>query len=207
MVDSQYSKLNNPQQIQKTHFVDRFNGASLDERWLISILRGTGNVIVRDDIDEGINIRSDGPQASQLKTKISFGGNRHYSETGSVLIGIFRVIQATLVGAKMGLVNISSDVLNQNFVITTASTAFNITTDDGVTTSGQSGSAYDRFSFQLFRLEITPTTALLHGNGILEVTKTNNLPQARLEPTFQCNSTVTSTQRDMRVRYAEAFNT
>ena len=207
MVVSQYSRLNNPEQIQKTRFVDRFNGASLDERWLISILRGTGNVIVLDDIDQGIRIRSDGPQSAQLKTKISFGGNRHYSETGAVMLGIFLVEEATLVGAKMGLINISSDILNQNFVITTASSSFNITTDDGVTTSGQSGSAYDRFSFQLYRLEITPTTALLHGNGILEVSKTTNLPQARLEPTFQCNSTQSAVQRNMRVRYAEAFNT
>lgn len=207
MVESVYSKLTNPQQIQKTKFVDRFNGASLDERWLISVMRGTGNVTMVDEIDEGINIRSDGPQAAQLKTKISFGGIRHYSNTGAVMIGIFRVIQATLVGAKMGLVNISSDVLNANFIITSASASFNIVTDDGVTTSSSAGSPYDRFSFQLFKIELTPTTGSLVANGILETTKTNNLPQLKLEPTFQCNSTASGVQRDMRVRFGEAFNT
>lgn len=207
MVVSLYSKLTNPQQIQNTKFVDRFHGASLDERWLISVLRGTGGVTIVDDIDEGIEITASGGQPSQLKTKISFGGNRQYSNTGAVMIGIFRVLELTIVGAKMGLINTSTDILNANFIQTTASSSFNIVTDDGVTTSSSAGSAYDRLVFQLFRLEITPTTALLHGNGILETTKTNNLPQARLEPTFQCNSTQSGITRDMRVRYGEAFNT
>ena len=90
MVESLYSKLSNPQQVQNTHFVDRFYGDIVDERWLITVLRGTGSVFMTDDIDEGLNIRALGTPAPQFKTKISFGMNRQYNEDGCVMIGIWR---------------------------------------------------------------------------------------------------------------------
>ena len=207
MVESLYSKLTNPQQVQNTHFVDRFYGDIVDERWLISILRGTGTVFMTDDIDEGLNIRVSGAGAPQFKTKISFGGNRQYNEDGAVMIGIWRQLETTSNPGKMALANVSSDALNANFIQTQASTAFNVVTNDGTTTSSTGGSAYDRLEFQHYRIEITPTTALMHGNGILEATHVSNLPTLRLEPTIQQNSQVSGLVRNLRVRYAEAFNT
>ncbi len=162
---------------------------------------------MQDDIDEGLNIRALGTPSPQFKSKISFGDIRHYSNTGAVMIGIWRQVESTNNPGKMGLINTSTDVLNANFLITTASASTNIVTDDGVTTSSSAGNPYDRFSFQLFKIELTPTVASLVFNGILETSKTTNLPQLRLEPTFQCNSTASGVQRDMRVRYGEAFNT
>jgi hypothetical protein len=207
LVVSQYSKLNNPEQLQKTRFVDRFNGASLDERWQISILRGTGTVAVQDDIDEGINIQALGTPSPQFKSKISFGGIRHYSETGSVLIGIWRGLETTDNPNKMALINVSSDVANTNFVQTQGAGSFNLVADDGTTTSSSNGSAYTETDFNLFKIEITPSVATLIANGILEISHTTNLPTARLEPTFQQNSQVANVPKNMRVRYAEAYET
>lgn len=187
--------------------MDRFNGNDLDERWLVSILRGTGTVFMQDDIDEGLNIRALGTPSPQFKSKISFGDIKHYSNTGAVMIGIWRVVEGADNPAKMALINISTDILNENFVQTQNSANFNIVSNDGTTTSSTAGSAYTETDFQKFQITLTPTVATLIANGILEVTHTTNLPTARLEPTFQQNSTVANVPKNLRVRYAEAFNT
>ena len=207
MVESLYSKLTNPQQVQNTHFVDRFGGDLLDERWLATVLRGTGGVTFIDEIDEAINIRALGSPAPQFKTKISFGMNRQYNEDGCVMIGIWRGLETTNNPNKMALVNISSDAANTNFLQQAGAGVFNISTNDGTTTTSSVGSAYNELEFQLFEIELTPTTATLIANGILEITHTTNLPTVRLEPTFQQNSQTANVAKNMRVRYAEAFNT
>ena len=187
--------------------MDRFNGTSLDERWLTSILRGTGTVIVQDDIDEGINIQALGTPAPQFKSKISMGGIRHYNEQGAVFIGIWRGLETTDNPNKMALINVSTDIANTNFVQSQGAGSYNLVTDDGTTTSSSNGSAYTETDFNLFRIEISPTVATLIANGILEISHTTNLPTLRLEPTFQQNSQVANVPKNMRVRYAEAFNT
>jgi len=206
LVESLYSKLNNSGQIQNQRFVDRFGGNGLDERWLLTVLRGTGSGAMADAIDEGFNLLADGG-SSFNKTKISFGGNRQYSNTGAVMIGIWRNLEVDDIVSKMALINISTDGANTNFVQTQGAAVFNIVTDDGTTSSSTNGSAYNELVFNLFKIEITPTTGTLIANGILEVTHTTNLPTARLEPTFQVNAQVPVTPRNMRVRYAEAYNT
>ncbi len=207
MVETLYSKLTNVRQIQNLRFVDRFVGSILDERWRVTVLRGTGGVTSVDDIDEGFNIQAAGAAAPQLKTKISFAGNRQYNNQGAVMIGIWRGLETTNNPNKMALVNISSDAANTNFIQQAGAAVFNLTANDGTTTSSSTGSAYTETDFNLFKMEITPTVATLIANGILEVSHTTNLPTARLEPTFQQNSQSSGVPKNMRVRYGEAFNT
>ncbi len=189
--------------------VERFDGDTLDDRWLASILRGTGNVLPVDAIDEGFNLLAQGPNPSDLKTKISFGGKRAFSPTGSVMIGIWRAVEPTDNASKMALINISSDVANSNFIQTSNSTSWSLLANDGATTSSTAGTAKPGagLTFQRYKIELAPTVATLHGNGILEVSHTSNLPNLKLEPTFQVNSKVSGLARNMRVRYCEVYNT
>ncbi len=208
MTVSLYSKLHNPQDTDPIQrFVERFDGDSIDERWLITILRGTGNVTMVDAIDEGLNLLADGPQAPDLKTKISFGSIRAFSNTGAVMIGIWRVVEIVNISSKMALINVSPDGPNTNFIQTIFTSNFALQTNDGATTTTVLGSVYNDANFHRHEIEITPTRGTLKVGGILEATSTTNLPTLNLEPTFQVNSKLTATQRNMRVRYVSVYNT
>lgn len=206
--DSLYEYLSPPQKIMSQHFVDLFDGDILNERWALTILRGTGIGFMQDDINEGFNIRAIGTPTPQFKTKISFSSTRQYSNVGSTMIGEWRTLELTNNPAKMALVNISSDAANTNFISTIFSATFFAlqTAAGGAPTTTFGSTTYNDLLFHRHELTITSTMGTLIVAGNLEATSTTTLPTLRLEPTFQQNSQTANVAKNMRVRFAEAFN-
>ena len=92
MIESLYSKLNNPTDIALQRVVSRFQGDELDIIWSENNGSGVGTFIMADGINEGFSVES--ASGVNDNSEISFGQHRHYTPENFEMIAIFRRVTA-----------------------------------------------------------------------------------------------------------------
>ena len=195
--------------VRKSHFWEWFDGDDRDTtRWTFNDIAGTGSGAMADAADEGYQITS-GTNAFD-RSSISFNDKRHFSETGSVVLGTARRVDAnTLCHFGLGDSNdISTGTTNDSAEINDrpAVTYKRLHTADGATGSETDSTVLVGTTYSSYKIECTSSNILATINGVLEVTKTTNRPANRLQPVFLCRS-ATSGAKNIRIRYIEAYNT
>ena len=193
--------------IMKQRIVERFDGDALDERWQTRDIIGTATFAMVDAIDEGFEIITSA--GIDHNSQIDFNNIRQYSNIASVIIIVGRRVTATDTDYTIGFYDDAPDASTtsrsrmRDF---SGSTFKGLNTHDGTTDSQTNSSVAVDTIFRTYKIEMRSADNRLFIDGILEVTKTTNLPTQKLQPQFHMQSKAVATSTG-RIRYLEAFNT
>jgi hypothetical protein len=180
--------------VQKQHFVEWFSGSALDSIWTKV---GSDTTQMEDTVDGGYSIDGD------TDTGIYFNDKRQYAHngsefiivtkrvgTGGVITGFSDGNSYTTVRNEAGSYNNSSNTYYQAM---TSDTSTQSTLDTDVTVDTTWRTHKGVLGEEDFKLYI---------DGVLKVTKTTNLPIAKMQPMNIAFSSGTC-----HLRYFEAYNT
>ncbi len=192
--------------IMKQRVVERFSGDTIDERWDLHNLSGTGSGAMVDAINEGFQVLSD--TVSGRATAFGFNNIRQYDPVNCIVIFVARRVSTINSVADIGFTNDEPDGssthkaevrLDQN------NSVYALLTGDGTQTS-QNGTVSTDTVFHSFKLELGSADIKMTIDGILDVTKTTNRPTLKLQPWFRASNRVTGAA-ELHIRYLEAYNT
>ncbi len=208
---SLYEAFRKPKQIALNHFVFNFSGSALDNSiWSLHDLQGTGTVGMVDAVDEGVELAcGSGTLDNSL---VDFNDIMHYDEDGSELIAVTRRPNGaarTEVGFKNTRVNYSSSKEFVSYADWVDQGAGKVEMRSG-TSGGQvfnTTAVADNTDWTLSKIKLNGVTMELHLNGVLALTVgASSGPTLRLQPYFKVQN-LTSSPRQTRIRYIEAYNT
>jgi len=196
--------------VRKSHFWEWFDGDDRDTtRWTSTNFGGTNTFQMSDGIDQGFEIVT---QAStNARGQIDFNGIRHYDESASELIFVMQRV-STNCAVHCGFLQ-SNELFNSgddsaSWQESTANTYKNVYSTDGSTASTTNSSVAIDTNFHVYKLVMNcPTNIQGYIDGVLEVTKTTNLPNVgRNEPAFLVK-TLSASSGTGRIRFLEGYNT
>jgi len=203
-----YEMLNPPSVIRKTHFWDWFDGSVLNDRWTETTLGGTPTFTMFDDVGEGFEILA--KTSAGHTGAINFNDIRHYSHTATMFIGVHRVLSTVDMEGLVGGVDA------KNFSATSVTIAgmrsvdstdfFLIFTNDGAASSNTVSSVSLDTIFHTHQIECTSSNNQYSIDGVLEATKTTNLPDTKMQPTYIV-TTRTTASKIGHLRYFEVYST
>ena len=192
--------------VRKQRFWDWFSGDDLHSRWTKST-NGSSTFAMDDSIDGGYKIY---PGASNTNyAQIHFNNRHHFSETGSVLITVWKQASTNGGATTVGLLNTNTS-WNTNFAgsrfWSASDTKFELRTADASTASESATSVDVDTNFHVMKYECGSSDVKMWIEGTLEVTKTTNRPTTRLQPFFMAWNE--NGNRDYaHIRYLETYNT
>ena len=203
LFDSLYESFQPLTSVQVSHFVEWFSGSVIDSIWTQS---GGGTFAMADATDEGFSVKT--TAATSNKSTINFNNKKHYSETASIMIAVFRRVDAASAIAQAGFVNVAGgDSVNLALVRDRSNSTFKeLFTADGSTGSVIASDVVIDQVFTNYKIECGSANIKLTIDGVLKVTKTTNRPAARLQPTCWTQTEV-AVIKESRFRYLEYFNT
>jgi hypothetical protein len=165
-----------------------------------------------DSIDGGLSITT--ASANNNNTVISFGDKRHFNYVDSVCIG---VVQKVATSSKIWC-GFRNSGLVDNFDAPNWTSLYG----DGVDgtykslTTGRGGTDYSTATtsavandtaWTLFKIETASANNKLSINGVLRISKTDDLNNAqKMQPIFHVKA-LTTGGKEGRIRYLEAYNT
>lgn len=194
-------------QVLKQRVVEYFVGSGLDtDRWNQNNRSGTGTFAMIDAIDEGYSVSCN--TASGSSSALDFNDKRQFDNSNSIMVAIYRRVSASTTISKVGLLGSStygslttgalfSDQTNQTFKL--------VITSDGTTSSNTATSIGIDTSWHSYKLELGASNVKAYIDGVLEVTKSTNLPNAKLMPHF-ASENIGGGVGETRIRYLEAYN-
>jgi len=187
------------------HFVEWFSGDSLDSIWSQRNITGTGTYAMVDAIDEGFSIKSGASNSDE--SMIWFNDINHYSHAGSVIIGIFRRVTASTF-ASFGFTDdqIASGSDHISFVDDTADSLKTLFTANGSSQGSTNMVTSVDTIFHNIKMELDGSNAFCHVDGILEATRTSQLPDTNMQPNAYVFAR-TAGAKEAQIRYLEAYNT
>jgi len=193
--------------VMKQRFVENFSGDTLNERWTTRILRTAATFAMNDVVDGGFRITVGAGATNE--GSIDFNGIHQFSNTGAVMITVAQHSSGSGVTIPCGWCN------DEVIVIDTGRTDFanfesqgatwrNFTADAS-TASATSGSISDTAStWFVFKSELGASDHKTTIDGVLDITKTTNLPTVKLQPQLAVGNVANMT---LDLRYCEAYNT
>ena len=194
--------------LQKQHFVEWFSGKDIDSIWTKRSVTGVPTFAMDDVVDGGFKITTAATSLSQ--GIIDFNNIRHYSNIGSILLGVSKTVFGQAAGSQhIGFAGTTgSDPINSAHVHSNADIEFMIRTKDATTASNTSfTTAFDE-AFHGWKVEVRASDVLGFIDGVQEVTKTTNLPTTKMMPFAGVNTgSATPSADTFNIRYLEAFNT
>ena len=205
--ESIYEHLHPLTTVMKAHFVDYFSGEKLSYgyRWAQTNIAGTATFAMVDVVDGGFSITT--ATGSADMGGISFNNKRPFNYEDSVCIGVVQKV-ATSTKIWCGLKN-SGKVDSENW------TALYGDGQDGtyksLTTGGPTGqstatsSVANDTAWTLFKIKTTPSFINLTINGVLEISKTDDInATVSWQPIFQVKAAATG-GKEGKIRYMEAW--
>ena len=188
----------------KQRFVEWFSGKSLPSYWNTDNITGTGTVSMADSVDGGLTITAGSGGADM--TAIEFNNKTQFSPNASTCIVVGKTTASKQGGWGM-LNDVSAGTHGIKTVINSTNTdPVRLYTADG-SESAQTASSFicssAQASFNLYKMWIESSNAYLSINGVLEATKSNNMPTSAMQPFayVRLSSGIT------HIRYLEAYNT
>lgn len=195
-------------EIMKQHMMDNFDGGSLNERWTTNIFSsGTPTFTMNDNVDEGFEIDS-ASASSPDGGFIDFNLIRQYDHLNIVHIAEWRTLLTTAAIVASGFggdAGLNIHRCEARFDSNASSLYGLLTSGTGSNTTTNSSITVDT-NFHTFKTNIKSASATMFIAGVLEATKTDNLPSARIQPHVVMLQRGGGA-RQMHIRYYEAFNT
>ena len=209
MTDSIYDQLNAYGTVAKQRFVETFSGSVLDtDRWSFTQVTGTWTSTMSDEVDGGYSLLSTS-STSGSRAIVDFNQKRQYAHNASEFITVMKRI--TTGGTHVGLTNIN-DALGSGAGIFSSvgddstSSFKTLITGSGTGVSTLNSSIAVDINWTNYKTILDSSDNKLYINGVLEVTKTVDLPTVKLQPSLRSINRST-TNSELRVRYFEAYNT
>jgi len=204
-----YERLYNSDELPKQRFVCTFSGDSLNPRWTLECLNGTGSATMRDAVCGGLVVASG--NCNNNYTQIFFNDIRPFCEEGVVQITIATKPENCMRRMKIGLARCPDITSNDDFAQFLSATGcmdFRFGTDDctGTATTTNTGVLYDA-NPHIFKIELFSASAEADIDGILRVTNTTNLPTVALQPYFATTRQGCSGTTENYINYMEVYNT
>lgn len=194
--------------VRKQYFWDWLGGANLKSIWNKRDIDGAAFTYAMSNIkDEGFSILAPNT-ASHVAGAIDFNGIDCYSHLGSVFIIVVRFVNSVANHVlEVGFMDVgdSTGIFYQGRI--TTDTFYNLQTVGGGTTNTNTDVALDT-AWHVAKGELNGTNAKLTMDGVLKVTSTVTIPNAKTEVSIR-NRTHTSgaANKEIRIRYYEAYNT
>lgn len=207
---SMYESFNPLTTVNKQHFVEWFSGDALDSIWTFSQIIGAGGTqAMSDTIDGGLTITA-GTSGTTRFTEIDFNGINNYSQTSSVVIIVAKVSATTNGGGRWGL-NLIATTANSHRVgmgvdSDLSTTDYMILTSDGTSLTSSAATFALDTNYHSHKAEMKSASCEYTIDGVLEVTKTTNLPTVALQPMVTTLGR-NSTNKTTNVIYVEVYNT
>jgi len=201
---SVYEMFNELTTVARQHWWDWFDGNNIRNWWTLTNKVGSGTANIEDTVDGGMVLSTS--NAASAETDLDFNAIRPFDNDNSILITIGKRVTAS--GRLIiGLVNNRSlSAPGAFYQDSGASTFKNLTTRDASAQSTTDTDVNTDTNFTGVKIELTAADVKLFLEGVLKVTKTTNLPTAKLQPLINSRFIGTGTSV-VNVRYIEAFNT
>jgi len=199
-----YEMITSPAVVKKSWFVDYCDGDAIRAWWTRTDNIGTGSDGSDDAVNSGIFVQSG--SASVNNSHLNFGDIRHYSNTASVCEFVYRRNLAGL--SDVGLSNPTGSMYQNDMMVIddrSTQTFKRLATNDTGTETFSNSSIGVNTSNTRVRLEINSSNARMWIAGILEVTKTTDLPTVKLQPIISAFRLTTNVATHLI--YYEAYNT
>jgi len=208
LTQSLISKLYPPHVIPLQRVVEDFDGDALDERWQVNNISGANTFAMVDEIDEGFKMVCQ--VAVDATPAIDFNNKRQYEPTGCIMVAEYRSVtingnQESQVGFNSNNTTTEGDHFAR--VGTRTSDGFVIRTNDGGVASTTTMNATEDTNWHTYEMILRSSDVQASREGILESTKTNDLPTLKLQPRVMTATGGSPTANEVRVRYFEAYNT
>ena len=189
----------------KQHFIEWFSGKTLPSYWNKRTIAGSGSFTMTDGVDKGFNVTF-----SSGRGCIDFSAIRPFSKTGSKFIAVASMnstsSQYWLLGMKYGETSYSPEGYYFNYM--DSGSTFTFQSYGGGSTStatSTSVSTSPSGTFHHWDGEVTSSNMLGKVDGVLEATRTANMPQNNMHPFFFTQ--YSSVAGNGNIRYMECYNT
>ena len=189
--------------------VERFSGDALDtDRWNIAHSAGNDSNSpngMADSVDGGFQWTTHDSNSSYYGN-MNFNGKRQFNPISSAWIAVTRNHTTTDTAHYAGLHE------NSYFMISASGndTYFKLGTRNDTQGSGNTDTSISSdTNWHTWKGETDGTTVTLHGDGVLEASRTYPIPSTAtgtLEPNFQVYTTSGGTAKTSSMRYFEAYN-
>jgi len=194
-------------EVPKQRFWYDFTGGELNTNvWTKRIRSGSGSVNMIDEVDEGIEVRTG--VSTNNSTALDNNGIHQYDRLASTWLWTARISHITSINNLSG--GTTCTCYGFNFMgmgaSLTLSTNFYMRTSNTSTFSHTATSIPSDTNWHLFKVICKSGVYTGFMGGILEITKTNDLPTLNFFP-YQFTGTLTNAARYTRMRHFEAFNT
>ena len=208
---SVYEMTNPLTTVRKQHFWEYFSGGTLNSRWTLEQLVGGDSTLVMSDTVDGGAIFTNQSTFNRVAS-FHFNNKRQYDYNGSVFIWVAQRSSATSLGILLdiglngttGQSSTDSILFRQyddgsSFIgaLSKSATAESTTATDVATNS----------NMQVLKCAVDASNAIYSINGITKVTKTTNLPTAKMQPKIRMDNVTQTGLRTVNIRYCEAYNT
>ena len=203
---SVYEMTNPLTTVRKQHFWEYFSGATLNSRWRQENITGnTGTATMNDAVGGGLKVYAGNSGADM--SAIDFNDKRQFSPTASTCIVIGKTTASKQGGWGM-LSDVSTGLHGIKTVINSVNTdPVRLYTADGNTESGETATSFlcstAQASFNTYKMWIESSNAYLSINGVLEATKSSNMPALKMQPFAYARLSLAYTY----VKYMECYNT
>jgi len=198
---SLYEILSELTQVTGQRVVEQFQGNNIDTtRWTTT---GIGTATTKDEINGGVEIAS-----SNTATSVAFNSKRQYDNSNSVFISVFKRNTSGQGITHVGLVD-TANTLGGNYSIAedaTNQTYKRLQTRDNSTTSSTNSTIAVDLAYHVYKVDLSASDNKLYIDGVLEVTKTTNLPTGKLMPELGTDRSAVGVANGMQTTYFEAYN-
>ncbi len=192
-------------------FLYFFAGDALDtDVWNKRDINGTNTFAMIDAVDGGYSILTDATADS--RASLDFNNIRQYDFDASTFLCTMRtmIVNSNQLVAH-GLVNDpTSDFGNTSNgvqVESATSTGFEVASSDGTTRTTTTMSLTHDTNYHNYKTVLSATNIVVDADGVLDTTKTTNLPDAKLQPRLLVTTGGAGGAREGRYLNYEAFNT
>jgi hypothetical protein len=192
----------------KQHFIEWFSGKQLPSYWTTTNISGTNTFAMDDAVDGGFKITTG--TGGDNRGTIKFNGKRQYSNTASVCISVFKRVTGDT-RTWSGFTTATGDqAVNSGKLASitdeSSQTYKRAISSDGSALSGIVTTIPTDTSYHSAKVEMRTSDFQATIDGSLQVTKSTNLPTAKLEPVFG-NWNIASGAKVGHITYMECYNT
>lgn len=203
--NSVYEMFNPLTETRKQRFWDWFSGDALKSYWDTEGFGSAGTYVIDDSVDGGLKITTGTSSGNQAT--LNFNNINQYDNQNSVSIDVVKRID-TSTRLDAGFITLSNNFgTNIGVMINnTDNTNIELRTADATTLSETAGSVAVHTNWFVSKLQFTSSNAKMTLDGVLDVTKSSNLPADDLQPVVSVISN-SAGAKSGAIRYCEVYNT
>jgi len=207
IVESMFDLIQAEGHFPRQHIQENFSGSDVDlDRWHTGTAGGTGTFEMVDTIGEGFRVAITGTGGDF--GFLSFNDVNQYGFKSGVFLAVWRDVIIANGDERVGFISVDSEEGGTNSGAYSRSLSpsdvFTLLTHGGSSSITDSNVARDTI-FHQHRIELFDGSCELRIDDVLQLTKTDNLPVANMQPRV-ANRAGNGAAGDIHIRFLEAFN-